>query len=113
MNNHVFFQHPDLVRILRIHENVMAIMMNTLARRSQAENESANNEAESKVRGCTGHWGQVTRRMKAHRAAHVARSLSRSQGHRGGYRGSHGQVTGRETDVTWAEHRHVIQALVK
>ncbi|XP_043197981.1 ryanodine receptor-like isoform X5 [Amphibalanus amphitrite] len=48
VNNHVFFQHPDLVRILRIHENVMAIMMNTLARRSQAENESASNEAESK-----------------------------------------------------------------
>ena len=50
MNNHTFFQHPDLVRILRIHENVMAIMMNTLARRSQAENESASNEAENKVR---------------------------------------------------------------
>ena len=59
MNNHVFFQHPDLVRILRIHENVMAIMMNTLARRSQAENESASNEAENKVSGRTGHW--VTR----------------------------------------------------
>ena len=57
MNNHVFFQHPDLVRILRIHENVMAIMMNTLARRSQAENESATNEAENKVRGCTAGHG--------------------------------------------------------
>lgn len=30
VNNHVFFQHPDLIRILRTHENVMAIMMNTL-----------------------------------------------------------------------------------
>ena len=28
VNNHVFFQHPDLIRILRTHENVMAIMMN-------------------------------------------------------------------------------------
>ncbi|CAG0896856.1 unnamed protein product, partial [Cyprideis torosa] len=32
--------HPDLMRILRIHENVMAIMINTLGRRSQAETES-------------------------------------------------------------------------
>ena len=37
MNNHVFFQHPDLVRILGIHENVIAIMMNSIARASQDE----------------------------------------------------------------------------
>jgi ryanodine receptor 2 len=30
VNNHSFFQHPDLMRNLRVHENVMAIMMNTL-----------------------------------------------------------------------------------
>ena len=30
VNNHTFFQHPDLIRILRVHENVMAVMMNTL-----------------------------------------------------------------------------------
>lgn len=32
VNNHIFFQHPDLIRILRVHENVMALMMNTLGR---------------------------------------------------------------------------------
>nr|CAD7424343.1 unnamed protein product [Timema monikensis] len=39
VNNHTFFQHPDLIRILRIHENVMAIMMNTLGRRAQAQSD--------------------------------------------------------------------------
>ena len=29
VNNKIFFQHPDLIRNLRLHENVMAIMMNT------------------------------------------------------------------------------------
>ncbi|XP_076069948.1 ryanodine receptor isoform X2 [Oratosquilla oratoria] len=37
VNNHIFFQHPDLIRILRIHENVMAVMMNTLGRRAQTQ----------------------------------------------------------------------------
>ena len=32
VNNHVFFQHPDLIRILKIHENVIAIIMNSIAR---------------------------------------------------------------------------------
>lgn len=40
VNNHTFFQHPDLIRVLRIHENVMAIMMNTLGRRAQAQSDS-------------------------------------------------------------------------
>ena len=35
VNNHSFFQHPDLMRILRVHENVMAIMMNTLGNNRQ------------------------------------------------------------------------------
>ena len=39
VNNHVFFQHPDLIRILRVHENVMALMMNTLGR-AQAQSEA-------------------------------------------------------------------------
>ncbi len=37
VNNHVFFQHPDLIRILCIHENVIAIMMNSISRASQDE----------------------------------------------------------------------------
>ena len=40
VNNHIFFQHPDLIRILRVHENVMAVMMNTLGRRAQTQGES-------------------------------------------------------------------------
>lgn len=35
VNNVVFFQHPDLIRILRVHENVMHVMMNTLSKRSR------------------------------------------------------------------------------
>lgn len=30
MNNRIFFQHPDLMRLLKVHENVMTIMMNVL-----------------------------------------------------------------------------------
>lgn len=30
MNNRIFFQHPDLMRLLTVHENVMSIMMNVL-----------------------------------------------------------------------------------
>nr|CAI5848298.1 unnamed protein product [Callosobruchus analis] len=40
VNNHTFFQHPDLIRVLRIHENVMAVMINTLGRRSQAQSDA-------------------------------------------------------------------------
>ncbi|XP_072162212.1 ryanodine receptor isoform X2 [Bemisia tabaci] len=40
VNNHTFFQHPDLIRILRVHENVMAIMINTLGRRAQAQSDA-------------------------------------------------------------------------
>lgn len=45
-NNHTFFQHPDLIRILRLHENVMAIMINTLGRRSQAQSDAQAQAAE-------------------------------------------------------------------
>ncbi|RVE49455.1 hypothetical protein evm_005886 [Chilo suppressalis] len=43
VNNHTFFQHPDLIRVLRVHENVMAVMMNTLGRRAQAQSDAAPN----------------------------------------------------------------------
>lgn len=39
MNNKVFYQHPDLMRALGIHETVMEVMVNVLG------------EGESKVRG--------------------------------------------------------------
>ncbi|XP_050722291.1 ryanodine receptor-like isoform X2 [Eriocheir sinensis] len=46
VNNHIFFQHPDLIRILCVHENVMAVMMNTLGRRAQAVGETQTQEGE-------------------------------------------------------------------
>jgi hypothetical protein len=36
MNNRIFFQHPDLMRLLRVHEDVMSIMMNVLIRQQSA-----------------------------------------------------------------------------
>ena len=36
MNNRIFFQHPDLMRLLRVHEDVMTIMMNVLTRQQSA-----------------------------------------------------------------------------
>ena len=30
MNNRIFFQHPDLMRLLNVHKDVMSIMMNIL-----------------------------------------------------------------------------------
>ncbi|KAG5681994.1 hypothetical protein PVAND_011393 [Polypedilum vanderplanki] len=44
VNNHTFFQHPDLIRVLRVHENVMAVMMNTLGRRAQAQSDTPSGE---------------------------------------------------------------------
>lgn len=36
MNNRIFFQHPDLMRLLRVHEDVMTIMMNVLTAQQSA-----------------------------------------------------------------------------
>ena len=36
MNNRIFFQHPDLMRLLCVHENVMTIMMNVLTAQQSA-----------------------------------------------------------------------------
>uniref|UniRef100_A0A914H250 Ryanodine receptor n=1 Tax=Globodera rostochiensis TaxID=31243 RepID=A0A914H250_GLORO len=36
MNNRIFFQHPDLMRLLRVHEDVMCIMMNVLTAQQSA-----------------------------------------------------------------------------
>jgi ryanodine receptor 2 len=52
VNNHVFFQHPDLIRILKIHENVIAIMMNSIARSDQGG--GGGGEAEEDAAGTPG-----------------------------------------------------------
>jgi len=41
-DNRVFFQHPDLIRLLAIHETVMQLMVNTL---NKAQQESAATES--------------------------------------------------------------------
>ncbi|KRF97582.1 uncharacterized protein Dwil_GK20678, isoform D [Drosophila willistoni] len=51
VNNATFFQHPDLIRILRVHENVMAVMMNTLGRRAQAQSDAPATQAEGALGG--------------------------------------------------------------
>ena len=64
VNNHVFFQHPDLVRILGIHENVIAIMMNSIARASQDESgETASGEGQG-LEEDTSH--EMVSRMRSH-----------------------------------------------
>ena len=47
INNHTFFQHPDLIRTLRLHENVMAVMMNTLGRRAQSQSDSSSSNQQA------------------------------------------------------------------
>ncbi|KAK8771161.1 hypothetical protein V5799_025602 [Amblyomma americanum] len=37
VNNRIFFQHPDLIRVLRVNENVMDVMINTLGKRAQTQ----------------------------------------------------------------------------
>ncbi|KAJ8982739.1 hypothetical protein NQ317_014037 [Molorchus minor] len=41
MRERLWKLHPDLIRVLRIHENVMAVMINTLGRRSQAQSDAS------------------------------------------------------------------------
>ena len=48
MDNKVFFQHPDLMRALSVHETVMQLMVNTLNNAKQrASSAPAANFAES------------------------------------------------------------------
>lgn len=54
VNNVVFFQHPDLIRILRVHENVMHVMMNTLNKRSRAAQSASSSSAGLALQEATG-----------------------------------------------------------
>lgn len=56
MNNKVFYQHPNLMRALGMHETVMEVMVNVLG----------GGGGESKVRGPEGR-GEGTRGAGAHR----------------------------------------------
>lgn len=49
VNNHTFFQHPDLIRVLRVHENVMAVMTSSLGRRAQAQSDAPVTQTEVNI----------------------------------------------------------------
>lgn len=51
VNNVVFFQHPDLIRILRVHENVMHVMTNTLNKRSRAAQSASSSSPSATTSG--------------------------------------------------------------
>uniref|UniRef100_A0A915DIR8 B30.2/SPRY domain-containing protein n=1 Tax=Ditylenchus dipsaci TaxID=166011 RepID=A0A915DIR8_9BILA len=60
MNNRIFFQHPDMMRLLRVHEDVMTIMMNVLTAQQSAvdvefsdSNSSSTNNASEMVVACS------------------------------------------------------------
>jgi hypothetical protein len=57
MNNRIFFQHPDLMRLLRVHEDVMSIMMNVLTRQQSAVEAADGGGGEN---GATGTGANVT-----------------------------------------------------
>nr|VZI27969.1 unnamed protein product [Spirometra erinaceieuropaei] len=44
MNNNVFFQHPDLIRVLAVHETVMQLMVHTLSNAALESTESATHQ---------------------------------------------------------------------
>lgn len=50
MNNRVFFQHPDLMRLLRVHEDVMRIMMNVLVNKQSPADIDVADELANNVR---------------------------------------------------------------
>ncbi|EPB70936.1 hypothetical protein ANCCEY_09971 [Ancylostoma ceylanicum] len=51
MNNRIFFQHPDLMRLLSVHENVMSIMMNILtAQQGAVEHEGEEGKEKTAVK---------------------------------------------------------------
>ena len=52
VNNRIFFQHPDLIRILRVHENVMDVMMNTLGKQKSADQNSKTSDNSEMVVAC-------------------------------------------------------------
>ncbi|KFD64964.1 hypothetical protein M514_11549 [Trichuris suis] len=51
MNNKVFFQHPDLMRLLKVHENVMTIMVNVLSRAQQGDAANRRTKDEATTNG--------------------------------------------------------------
>ena len=46
MDNKVFFQHPDLMRALCVHETVMQLMVNTLNKAQQQQQSATSGMAE-------------------------------------------------------------------
>jgi ryanodine receptor 2 len=58
MDNKVFFQHPDLMRALCVHETVMQLMVNTLNKAQQQQQSTTSGMPE----GGQGRRSSITRR---------------------------------------------------
>lgn len=56
MHNRIFFQHPDLMRLLSVHENVMTLMMNLLKSNKPQEESSTTSD--------TGEDGEIPTAVK-------------------------------------------------
>lgn len=62
MNNRIFFQHPDLMRLLSVHENVMSIMMNILtAQQGAVEHEGEEVKEKAPIKVCRRFVGLLSR----------------------------------------------------
>jgi len=53
MDNKVFFQHPDLMRALCLHETVMQLMVNTLNKAQQQQSAAGGDNTTSQRRQST------------------------------------------------------------
>ena len=75
-DNKVFFQHPDLMRALGIHETVMSLMVNTL-NKSQQQAAAAEDAAATKRRSSIGS-NSATTGQSQEEAAKVNKKLKAS-----------------------------------
>uniref|UniRef100_A0A0R3WJP3 B30.2/SPRY domain-containing protein n=1 Tax=Hydatigena taeniaeformis TaxID=6205 RepID=A0A0R3WJP3_HYDTA len=88
MNNNVFFQHPDLIRVLAVHETVMQLMVHTLSKASLDSPSVAAAATAAAAAASTAselqHQQQHQGSQSPHSTAEDALSLRRRQGSGGG-----------------------------
>lgn len=86
MNNNVFFQHPDLIRVLAVHETVMQLMVHTLSKASLDSPSVAATAAAAAASTASElqHQQQHQGSQSPHSTTEDALSLRRRQGSGGG-----------------------------
>ena len=90
MNNNVFFQHPDLIRVLAVHETVMQLMVHTLSKASldspsvAAAVATANTTTANSTASELQHHQQHQRSLSPNSNPDDALSIRRRQGSSGG-----------------------------